>query len=84
MDLILLTREVEDLVNVISVARRVLAEFKEMPCMTLTPREASRLFGLSDEDCQAVIDVLVNSECLRQTGSGKLVLGGGAAGDIAA
>jgi DNA-binding IclR family transcriptional regulator len=60
--------------NVMTVARRVLAEFLEMPGMTLTPRQAARLFGLSEEACVAVLDVLVESAYLRQTGTGKVAL----------
>ena len=61
--------------NVMAVARRVLSEFEEMPGMSLTPRQASRLFGLSEDLCRIVLDVLVDSAYLRQTGSGKVTLG---------
>ncbi len=61
--------------NVMVVARRVLAEFEEMPGLALTPRQASRLFGLTDDACRIVLDVLVDSAYLRQTGSGKVTLG---------
>ncbi len=61
--------------NVMAVARRVLAEFEEMPGLALTPRQASRLFGLTDDACRIVLDVLVDSAYLRQTGSGKVTLG---------
>jgi hypothetical protein len=60
--------------NVMAVARRVLAEFQEMPGMRLTPRQAARLFGLSEEGCRAVLDVLVESAYLRHTGTGKVTL----------
>ena len=62
--------------NVMVVARRVLGEFKEMPGMALTPRQASRFFGLSDDDCRKVIDVLVDGEYLQRTLAGKVTLGG--------
>lgn len=61
--------------NVTAVARRVLAEFEEMPGLALTPRQASRLFGLTDEACRIVLDVLVDSAYLQQTGGGKVTLG---------
>ncbi len=61
--------------DVMAVARRVLAEFEEMPGLALTPRQASRLFGLTDDACRIVLDVLVDSAYLRQTGSGKVALG---------
>ena len=70
--------------NLMAVARRVLAEFEEMPELTLTRRQASRFFGLSDEDCRIVLDTLIDLECLRQTGSGCLKLGGRLASRVAA
>jgi len=51
-----------------AVARRVLAEFDEMPGLTLTPPQAARLFGLDQEFCQRVLDSLVDTAYLRQTG----------------
>ena len=61
--------------NIGAMAKRVLAEFEEMPGMTLTVRQASRLFGLSEEVCQVVLDVLLDSSYLRQTPGGKITLG---------
>jgi hypothetical protein len=46
-----------------------------MPGLTLNLRQASRLFGLSEEVCRTVLDVLVDSACLRQTSGGKVTLG---------
>jgi hypothetical protein len=42
-------------------------EFLEMPGLQLTVPEAARLFGLKDEACRDVIDVLVEDEFLRWT-----------------
>lgn len=61
--------------NVTVIARRVLAEFEEMPGMMLTRRQAARLFGLDDQLTRLVFDVLVDSAYLRETASGKLSLG---------
>ena len=61
--------------NVDAVARRVLAEFEEMPGMALTPRQAARLFGLDQEFCRVVLDALVDSAYLRQTGGGTVTRG---------
>jgi hypothetical protein len=61
--------------NIAVIARRVLAEFEEMPGMTLTRRQASRLFGLDEQVCRVVLDVLVDSAYLRETTAGKVVLG---------
>jgi len=61
--------------NVEEVARRVLAEFEEMPGLALTPRQASRLFGLDQDVCKIVLDTLVDLAYLRQTTSGTITLG---------
>ena len=61
--------------NVMPIAKRVLSEFEEMPGLSLTPRQASRLFGLSDDVCRVVLDLLVDSAYLRQTVAGKVTLG---------
>jgi DNA-binding IclR family transcriptional regulator len=62
-------------VNVDTVARRVLAEFEEMPGMALTLQQASRLFGLEETMCRLVLDVLVDLAYLRQTRAGAVTLG---------
>jgi hypothetical protein len=61
--------------NVAATARRILAEFEEMPGMTLTRRQACRLFGLDEQLARIVLDVLVDLAYLRETTSGKLTLG---------
>ena len=61
--------------NVESIAKRVLAEFEEMPGMTLTQHQASKLFGLEPELCRVVLDSLVDLAYLRQTSSGSVTLG---------
>jgi hypothetical protein len=62
--------------DVETVARRVLSEFDEMPGLTLTMTQASRLFGLEAQVCQVVIDALVDSAYLRQTRGGAIIRGG--------
>jgi hypothetical protein len=61
--------------NVDVLARRVLAEFEEMPGMALTPRQASRLFGLEESVCRVVIDALIDMAYLRETRRGAVTLG---------
>ena len=60
--------------NVDVMAQRVQAEFEEMPGMSLTPRQASRLFGLEEETCRIVLEVLVDSAYLRETTNGRVTL----------
>ena len=55
------------------IVRRVRAEFLEMPGLRLTFAQAMRLWGLEEEDCQRVIDVLVGSSFLQKTSNGEVV-----------
>jgi hypothetical protein len=61
--------------NVDVVAQRVRAEFEEMPGMTLTMPQASRLFGIESELCRAVMERLVGSAYLRWTRTGAVTRG---------
>jgi hypothetical protein len=54
------------------VTERVRAEFEEMPGMTLTVMQASRLFGIEREICRTVVDRLVTTSYLRWTHSGAV------------
>jgi hypothetical protein len=54
------------------IARRVRAEFAEMPGLRLTPAQARRLWGLDLDMCHAVIDALVASDFLRWTTAGAV------------
>lgn len=61
--------------NVEAVARRVLAEFDEMPGLTLTVNQAARLFGIDQDVCRVVLDTLVDMAYLRQTNAGTIIRG---------
>lgn len=41
------------------VVDRIRADFREMPGLHLTLRQAERLFGLEPEECRAALDALV-------------------------
>lgn len=41
-----------------ALARRVYAEFREMPDLRVTVKEGQRLFGLQEADCALVLDCL--------------------------
>ena len=58
--------------NADAVAKRIQAEFEEMPGLTLTVSQASRLFGLDREICRDVIDELVRRAYLRRTKTGVI------------
>ena len=54
------------------MAKRVRAEFEEMPGMTLTMPQASRLFGIEREICKTVVEQLVTTAYLKWTSSGAV------------
>ncbi len=58
-----------------AVARRVLAEYDEMPGLKLTVRQAARLFGLDQERCRTVLDLLVDLAYLKHTNAGAVIRG---------
>lgn len=55
-----------------ALARRVRAEFLEMPGLRLTMSQAVRLWGLDPAICEAVVARLVNAAFLRWTDAGAL------------
>ena len=59
-----------------AIVRRVQCEFVEMPGLQLTPAQATRLWGLERDACQAVINTLVASAFLRWTPSGAVTRAG--------
>lgn len=61
--------------NVDAVAQRVRAEFEEMPDLTLTVPQASRLFGIEKDLCQSVVEKLIDSSYLRWTTTGEVTRG---------
>lgn len=61
--------------NVATVAQRVLAEFEEMPGMALTRRQASKFFGLEQDVCRLVLDMLIDAAYLRETVAGRITRG---------
>jgi len=56
-----------------AMVRRVRMEFLEMPGLRLTFAQAMRLWGLSEEDCQRVIDALIGTCFLQRTSTGEVV-----------
>ena len=49
--------------------RRIQAEFLEMPGLSLTLPQASRLFNLERTQCQRVLATLVDQRVLSQSGT---------------
>lgn len=57
-----------------ALARRIRSEFQEMRGLSLTPRQASRLFGLSHEVCTRMLVEFEKEELLRLRADGRYVL----------
>ena len=55
------------------MVRRVRAEFLEMPGLRLTFAQAMRLWDLSENECQRVIDALIAVCFLQKTPTGEVV-----------
>ena len=55
-----------------SLVRRVRGEFLEMPGLTLTFAQAGRLWGIEQNLCRQVIDVLIGADFLRWTPAGTI------------
>jgi hypothetical protein len=51
---------------------RVREEFREMPGLRLTPAQATKLWGMEQETCDAIIERLVAAAYLRWTSSGAV------------
>jgi hypothetical protein len=58
------------------IVSRIREEFREMPGLRLTPEQATRLWGLEEETCAAVIRRLIETEYLRWTDSGAVTRAG--------
>jgi Fic family protein len=55
------------------LARRIVAEYLEMPGLALTVAQAQRLWGCDRATCRQVTDMLVAKGVLRWTREGRLV-----------
>jgi hypothetical protein len=56
------------------VVRRIRAEFLEMPGLSLTSRQAQRLWSLEPRRCETLLNSLIDSRFLRRTARGLFVL----------
>ncbi len=52
---------------------RIQAEYREMPGLSITLRQAERLFGAGGPRCEAALAVLVGRGILRATAKGRYV-----------
>jgi hypothetical protein len=54
--------------------RRMRAEFRAMPGLSLTLDQAQRLWSVDPRTCEALFDALIDSRFLRRTPRGRFVL----------
>ena len=59
-----------------TLVTRIKAEYLELPGLQLTPWQAQRLWGLDQIQCNAVLEVLVETSFLRKTKSGAYAIAG--------
>jgi hypothetical protein len=55
--------------------RRVEGEYREMPGLSLTVRQAARLWGLDSRTCGIVLTTLLERQVLRRTALGTYLRG---------
>ena len=65
------SRERRDRASRALLQQRVLAEFREMPCLRLTPAQAQRLFGLRPDISHRVMGTLIHDGRLRLDDEGR-------------
>jgi hypothetical protein len=56
-----------------NVARRVQAEYDEMPGLCITLRQAQRLLSIDDQTCATVFNTLMHHGVLKRTKDGQYV-----------
>ena len=61
--------------GIATMADVIRAEYREMPCLSLTKPQMQRLWGLETVVCDALVDALVSARVLRRTATGTYVAG---------
>ena len=56
-----------------STLRRIRSEYSEMPGLRLTAAQAKRLWGLNQQECETLLNQLVEGRFLRRTPQGAFV-----------
>jgi hypothetical protein len=63
----------ESQIGVAKLLDVIRAEYREMPCLSLTKPQMRRLWGIEAFACDAVVDALVAAHVLRRTTTGTYV-----------
>jgi hypothetical protein len=61
--------ERRDLLRREAIVRRITAEFRELPGMVLTLKQASRFLGVDEAACERILTTLTTAGVLRRTDS---------------
>jgi hypothetical protein len=56
-----------------NVLHRAVAEYIEMPGLSLTAAQMQRLWSIGPADCNALVDVLVSAKLIRRCANGTYV-----------
>jgi hypothetical protein len=59
--------------DVRELSRRIRAEYLEMPGLSLTERQARRIWNLDEVRCDAVLRALIDAQFLRRTPDGAYI-----------
>lgn len=59
--------------HVVELLQRIQGEYREMPCLCLTPDQMQRFWGVERFVCDALIEALVAAHVLRRTARGTYV-----------
>ena len=59
--------------GIASWLQRIQAEYREMPCLSLTKAQMQRLWGLDGYVCDALVAALVEARVLRRSATGRYV-----------
>ena len=62
------------LTDMTDVLQRVRAEYREMPGLRLTQRQAQRLWNLDSTTCEAILKLLESTRFLRRTSNDSYML----------
>jgi len=57
-----------------ALVTRIKAEYMELPGLQLTPWQARRLWGIDQVQCDAILEVLVETAFLRKTKTGAYAI----------
>jgi hypothetical protein len=67
-------RRPQDDVDICHCLHHAIADYLEMPGLSLTPKQMQRLWSIDSTRCAAVIDALVTARIIRKSANGTYIL----------